>query len=52
MRNNFKGKSCAIIIISMLTASVFPTTAFADFKTENGKTYYVESDGSYAKRLD
>lgn len=48
MSKNIKEKIYAVIAAAILTTSVFSTTALADWETRNGKTYYAESDGSYA----
>lgn len=47
MEKNTKRKISAIAAIAMLSAGTFSSTAFADWETQNGKTYYTESDGSY-----
>lgn len=44
-----KFKISYLIIMLLLTANTFSVISYADWHTENGKTYYMEDTGNYAK---
>lgn len=44
-----KGKIISAVLAVMMCMSALPATAYADFETKNGKTYYIDDAGNKVK---